>query len=126
MIKKNVSGNVLRFSRRSASVVAKKRRREVHWVPLVSRRVSTMVDTWTEHLCVRPARSPGDFQLAVCGTNRGRLRPMQADSSQEVNGRAPATLVDALRAIDWPSKDLSAVQRALSDLVDAWPERGRT
>lgn len=86
-----------------------------------------MVDTWTEYLCVRPARSPGDFQLAVCGTFRGgRLRPMQDDSFREVTGRAPSMLADVLRALEWPSEDLSAVQQALADLVDAWAPRSAT
>jgi hypothetical protein len=85
------TGNIVPFSRPSASETAKKRKREGPWRPLVSRGVSAMLDTWTEFLCVRPARTPGDFQLAVCGTFRGRLRPMQDDSSREVGGRAPCS-----------------------------------
>jgi hypothetical protein len=121
------AGNVIPFSLRSASEVAKKRKREGAWRPLASRGISTMVDTWTEYLCVRPARTPGYFQLAVCGTFRGgRLRPMQDDSSREVGGRAPAILAETLRALDWPPEDLSTVQQALADLIDAWPQRAGT
>src|SRR3954449_13573428 len=121
---KPAHGNVIAFSLPSPSAVAKKRKREGPWRPLVSRQISTMVDTWTEYLCVRPARTPGYFQLAVCGTFRGgRLRPMQGDSSREVGGRAPAMLADVLRALGWAPEDLPAVQEAITELADAWPER---
>jgi hypothetical protein len=120
----NGSTNILAFLGRSASEFAKKRKREGPWQPLVSRRVSTMVDDWTEYLCVRPARTPGEFQVAVCGTSRGgRLRPMQDDSLRDISGRVPAAIADALRSLGWPVEDLSTVQRALTVLAGGWPNR---
>jgi hypothetical protein len=105
--------NPLAFTPRPALDGPRKLRREGPWLSITSRENSTPADTWTEELCVREAREPGVFHLAVCGTYRGRRRPMADDSWLEVTDWAPGALEGALRALGWPVVALPDVQEAL-------------
>jgi hypothetical protein len=105
--------NLPSYTPQPAPRVARKRRREGPWVPIVARESSTPADTWTEELCVRAASSPGAFHVAVCGTYRGRLRPMTDDSVEELTGRSPRKVEAALGALGWSLEALPYLQEAL-------------
>lgn len=83
------------------------------WSEISSRRQSTMMDDWTEFLCVRSSRRGRGWEIAVCGVARnGRLVPMTDDSMRRIDTLSADTIREALASFDWTqAEDLANIER---------------
>ena len=74
----------------------------MNWLLAASSRQNTIMDDWTEYLCVRPAPNRAAWEVAICGYNdEGNFVPMTDASVASVGELSDEAITDAIDTIGW-------------------------
>ena len=92
----------------------------MHWTEITSSRSCTMMDEWTEYLCIRLSpENTGGWEVGICGMDEeGDLVPMTDDATTQISSISPVELGDAALSLGWGRAENWAL------IAERWERRG--